>query len=140
MPIAYCQEEYTIELLNAKFNSWFVFGDNMMREGCSGQSVIRGCRNAIGVVTKYEPSKSPIAFFSDRGIKQIMPVLVEDLAKIEAKLDRGEVVYWPAKGIGTGRARLKHHAPRIFDYIIEKRDHFFRTYPKLDDEKFHNLF
>ncbi|QGZ13940.1 hypothetical protein PP939_gp093 [Rhizobium phage RL38J1] len=140
MPIAYCHEEYTIDLLDSKFNSWFVFGDNMTRRGYSGQSVIRDCRNAIGVVTKYLPSKSSFAFITDRDLDQILPVIVTDLSKIENKLQRGEMVYWPVKGIGTGRANLKQCAPRLFAYIIEKRDHFFRTYPKLDDEKFHNLF
>ncbi|QIG69822.1 hypothetical protein EVB81_253 [Rhizobium phage RHph_I46] len=140
MPIAYFEQTYTIELLDSMPDCYFVFGDNMKRKGYRGQAEIRECANAIGVVTKYLPSKASFAYITDNDYNNVVPIILSDLQKIEDLLEQDKTVYWPIKGIGTGRAKLYRYAPRVFEVITKKRDEFFRKYPKRDTEKFHDLF
>ncbi|AIK68245.1 hypothetical protein P9VFCI_002 [Rhizobium phage P9VFCI] len=139
MPIDFTHAEYSVELLEMRQGDYFVFGDNLLREGKSGQSVIRDCPNAIGVITKMRPGRDYHAYIKDSDYNVILPKIYDDIDKIERLLKDGQYVYWPAAGIGTGRAQLKKRAPMIYDRLVELRENLFKRYP-IPNSQFHNLF
>lgn len=108
----------------------YVFGDNVARKGSgpkSGQAVIRGLPNALGVRVKYKPSNDPSAFFNDTS--KCWEITHGDLMNITLCLEEGRNVYWPADGIGTGRAKLKNYAPRLAAFIDEYVEILRKSYP-----------
>lgn len=95
----------------------FVYGDNMERWGLKGQAAsLRGEPNAIGVPTKWRPSRDEEAYFTDDAIKD--PRVRMDISKafeaMRSALKAGMDVAIPARGIGSGLAELPTRAPRLF--------------------------
>jgi len=112
---------YTEPRIENNPTAYFIFGDNDQRVGVGGQAKIcRGKPNCIGVRTKALPTYGPEAFYYDRDFEQNRIKIDEDFAEVEKLLESGSVVYWPACGIGTGRANLKENAPETLNYINEK--------------------
>lgn len=99
----------------ASVHGFVVFGDNTLRIGKKGQSVIRDCPNAFGVATKWKPERGEDAYFSDSA--PAMKIVAKDLAAVKALLDAGYNVYWPAGSIGTGLAELPTRSPKIHAMI-----------------------
>jgi len=99
-------------------NKVFLFGDNIQQKGFGGQAKeMRGEPNAIGVPTKWFPSRNIHAYFTD-----------QDFALVACKYDiiffsiqkSCKIVVIPEDGLGTGLARLDKTAPRIFEYLQQK--------------------
>lgn len=104
-------------------NDLFVFGDNYQRKGLGGQAAeMRGEPNAVGVITKWLPQRTPTSYFSDRDFKIIIPVLVTDIQTLFDHAANGGQIVWPLDGIGTGLAQLPIRAPKIFDFIESCRE------------------
>ena len=109
------RDHITRQMLRDEPDTLFVFGDNMQRRGMGGQAFsMRGEPNAVGIPTKKSPSMRPEAFFSDHD-------LVAWKIEVQHDFDRlfnheGKIV-WPDAGIGTGRAKLHLHAPKIMAAI-----------------------
>lgn len=105
----------TRQMLRDEPDTLFVFGDNMQRTGFGGQAKeMRGEPNAVGIPTKKSPSMRPEAFFSDYDLAAWRLAAVGDVRRL--RNHKGTII-WPKYGIGTGRARLRHHAPKIMDAI-----------------------
>jgi len=103
--------------------AFFVFGDNILRQGFGGQAKeMRGEPNVIGIPTKWKPTTSSTAYFSDSDYDFIGVRLAIDNAftMIEKVLEAGFNIYIPLDGIGTGRAKLNVTAPIIFKIIEDK--------------------
>jgi hypothetical protein len=108
-----------------------VFGDNLERRGKKGQAVIRGLPNAVGVATKWRPSKDEDAYFYDSQYHDVIPRVERDLNVVERLLQNDRLVYLPIQMIGSGLAELPSRAPRIFSYV----DSFLkRLYIEYKDE------
>lgn len=121
MPLAY-QKHILRKHLQANPDIAFVFGDNARRKGLAGQAAqMRGEPNAIGVVTKWEPSFRPEAFFSDDDFDWAYQQLTCDLKQVHDLLIQGKLVIWPMDGIGTGLSNLPRNAPRIWTLLEETR-------------------
>lgn len=107
----------------------FVFGDNLQRRGFGGQArEMRGEPNAVGIPTKRSPSMSEKAFFSDADYAKVEPFVSEAFERIEEHLAVNGVVVLPTKGVGTGRAMLDFHAPRIDAMIRDGLDDLIYRY------------
>jgi hypothetical protein len=107
--------------LRAHRGRFYVFGDNAARSGLAGQAgEMRGEPNAIGVATKWYPSMSINAFFSDADFDRITTCMSYDLRPIRAALAAGRTVVIPADGLGTGLAQLPQRAPRINAWLVEQ--------------------
>lgn len=120
MPIVYQQMIYREDLQNNP-GILYVFGDNDMRKGMGGQAgQMRDEPNAVGVRTKWAPSNSRNAFFTDEDYDQIVEMIEEDLEQIIEALENDQIVIFPSDGIGTGLARLEETAPRVFDFLQTK--------------------
>jgi hypothetical protein len=105
-------------LARAHPDGLFVFGDNLAGSGRGGQAAaIRGEPNAIGIPTKRRPSRHDSAFFTDSDLAAVAPVIDSVFARLESHLRSGGDVYWPAAGVGSGRAELPTRAPAIAAHI-----------------------
>lgn len=99
----------------------FVFGDNMARCGLGGQArSMRGEPNAIGLVTKWLPSRSPDAYFTDDLFDAQCGGIDHGIDKIEDALKQGRMIIMPAFGVGTGLSELPTRAPRTWSYLNQK--------------------
>jgi len=115
--------------------SIFLFGDNDIKRGKKGQSIIRDLDNAFGIPTKKFPSYNPEAYYSDTIFsycKGKLDIAFENLEKL-LKNNQYESISIPFDGIGTGLARLKEKAPETNKYLLEKLDNLFRSYLVQED-------
>jgi hypothetical protein len=119
MPIR--TEKYiTREMLRAEPDTLWVFGDNLQRKGLGGQAKeMRGEPNAVGIPTKKAPGMHPVDFFNDRDFDRYLDARAHDLMRLVHHLRCGGDVVLPADGLGTGRARLKQSAPKVWDQLQE---------------------
>lgn len=121
MPLLY-QKHILRKHLQANRGVIFVFGDNVQRLGFKGQAAeMRGEFNAHGIATKWAPSFKEDAFFKDSQINEILPILEKDISPLYNALMSGQVVVWPADGIGTGLSRLPAKAPNIWAVLEAAR-------------------
>ena len=115
MPVIFL-EFYTEELVKARPDWWFVFGDNYEKKGRGGQA--KACRdqpNAIGWPTKRAPNNLPSSFLKDADFDDWWAMAQPILLEIEQKLRAGRYVVFPEDGLGTGLAKLPENAPKIFN-------------------------
>lgn len=124
MPLRYEPRWYTPAMCRAEPAALFAFGDNALRRGSgpkSGQAVIRQEPNAVGIVVKHAPTQRPDAFFTDADIALFQRLNAPAFVALAAHLRAGNVVVWPADGIGTGRAELPERAPRLWASLERAR-------------------
>ena len=110
---------YTRDMLQARPNDLFLFGDNMERWGLGGQAfACRGEPNAVGLPTLWAPGK----FFCNADLNKptVQYAINDAIDRLRNYLDAGGTVVLPADGIGTGLARLPEMAPLIHDYITKQ--------------------
>ena len=119
----------TPEMVNSNPQILFLFGDNMQRRGRGGQAVYgRGASNAVGVPTKWKPSRDQLAYFKDSDWYKVINTIDRDLDRIEDHLRRGGLVVFPSDGIGTGLADLPRRAPKIFKHITSRLEAMHQKY------------
>jgi hypothetical protein len=112
MPLRF-QRMITREDIQANPDTLYVFGDNLARYGKGGQAAeMRGEPNAVGVVTKKLPKRTPDAYMSDDDLEENVAAMRKDLERVWEALRAGKVVVFPMAGIGTDRAELKDRAPK----------------------------
>jgi hypothetical protein len=100
----------------------FVFGDNMLGRGGSGQArAMRGEDNVVGIPTKWRPSMLDNAFFTDGDFLAVRETIDARFQQLTDHLEAGGDVVWPTDGIGTGYAQLQQRAPLVLEYIESKR-------------------
>lgn len=118
MPILFQHRIYREDLRNNP-KIFYVFGDNVVRQGLGGQAgEMRGEPNALGVATKWEPSMNFDAFFSDDDYSRIIKIINRDLDEIEHHLDNFKnFVVFPSDGLGTGLSQLAIRAPKVNAYL-----------------------
>lgn len=114
MPIRF-QKWITRQDLRNNPEVYYVFGDNVMRKGLGGQArEMRGEPNAIGVVTKWNPTMNEDAFFIDRDYKKYGPMLSADVAHVKTLYNKGKTIVFPSDGLGTGLSMLPTKAPHCY--------------------------
>jgi len=129
MPLEY-QKWITRNDLRANPDKLYVFGDNIERRGLGGQAKeMRGEPNAVGVVTKHKPSNSPDAFFRDKDLGWIVPMMTKDLTPVYKALLKGKTVVWPSDGIGSGLSQLPKYAPKLWEMLENTRRYFEEIEP-----------
>ena len=96
----------------------YVFGDNMIRVGLGGQArEMRYEPNAVGIPTKWRPSMTDDAFFTDDDFDKVVPSIEIEFQKLTLEINRGKNIIIPKDGIGTGLSQLPRRAPKIYKYI-----------------------
>ena len=110
MPVRFA-EWFKREDLRASPDQLFVFGDNFAGIGFGGQAKeCRGEPNAVGIATKRSPSR----FLSDVDLAAWFKHNADAMDRIDKHGEAGGVIVLPLGGLGTGLAKLKEKAPRIY--------------------------
>lgn len=125
MPLRYEPRWYTPAMCRNEPAALFAFGDNVLRKGSgpkSGQAVIRSEPNAVGIVVKHAPARQLGAYFTDADLALFQRLNAPAFVALAAHLRAGNVVVWPADGIGTGRAELPERAPRLWASLERARE------------------
>lgn len=118
MPLIIQKEWFTKEQIKSNPDTWFVFGDNEMRQGTGGQAKpCRGEPNTIGIRTKRKPKTDPDAYWTDETVEDNLLMIDQDFACVESLLEEGHTVIFPAAGVGTGLAKLDDNAPKTMRHI-----------------------
>ena len=118
MPVIF---QHTIARADARRNPTvlYVFGDNVQRRGMGGLALeLRNEKNAVGVRTKYTAHQCYTE--DDLSIAAQNRMIDEDMKPLFEHVMRGGNVVWPARGIGTGTARLPQVSPSTFDHLERK--------------------
>jgi len=113
-------ERFSVADVQSKPDTLFAFGDNMEREGKGGQAAIRDEKNAVGIPTKWRPSRDEDAYFTDADFSRVRKEIDAAVARLEGHLRVGGAVVLPKDGIGTGLADLPNRAPKIYKYVTKK--------------------
>lgn len=112
-------------LLRANPEQLYLFGDNFLRRGLGGQAKhMRGEPNAIGIATKYAPSRNQPDYFHD-GDVHALEIITKDLNLVSSMLYRGFIINVPRDGLGTGRSEMPQRAPLLHALIVS----FFKACP-----------
>jgi hypothetical protein len=113
------------EIVAKRLDAVFVFGDNLVGDGCGGQACIRYSPNAVGIPTKYFPTDETGAYFKE-GVhtEQIKAIIDARFTKIWEQFMLGKIIVFPEDGLGTGLARLPQSAPAIYAHICKWVDFF----------------
>lgn len=113
--ILYQHRVFRIDLRNnIHRNVYYLFGDNIAREGYGGQAKeMRDEPNAIGVATKV----SPAMYMSDDALKNNCKIMWKDLQEaFEVVMDGGTIVI-PSDGLGTGLSAMPEKCPITFKHL-----------------------
>ena len=116
MPMRLALRPYSTRICLERPDDIFVFGDNFQRQGRgpkSGQAIIRDMRNSVGLAVKHAPRLDAGAYLRDADRDLFLEEVKRVHEIIAPHLRRGGTVWWPADGIGTGRAELARRAPDL---------------------------
>lgn len=72
--------QITKNLLDSEPNSYFIFGDNLIRQGYGGAAILRDHPQAIGFVTKKFPDNRDTSFYDP---EEYEDVFWEEMEKLE---------------------------------------------------------
>lgn len=122
MDVIYFNGFWTNQDTKTYSNYLFIFGDNDLKQGKKGQSIIRDQPNTIGIPTKKKPSSYPSSYYYDieyeENIKKIDKAFEEILSRLKNEDFKGIIL--PENGIGTGLAKLQINAKKTLKYIENK--------------------
>ena len=131
------QKWITREDLKTNRDRFYVFGDNMIRQGYGGQAAaMRGEPNSFGIPTKWLPNNSDKSFFTDKEWEfgsVIWWTLDGAFNHLREVLQQGYSVVIPTDGLGTGLSRLPELAPTIATYIDSSIAELEEKYGKIED-------
>ena len=119
---------YDSQMCKEHPNWLFLFGDNDVRWGKRGQSIIRDEPNALGIPTKKLPSLNPDAFYTDDELHMNKLKIDDVFELIHQVASRFEKIVLPQDGIGTGLADLPRKAPQTFAYLETKIEELIRLH------------
>lgn len=120
---------YSVDLCRRHPNKFFLFGDNCERIGRGGQAIIRGCGNAIGLVTKRSCSE-----YMEDGHSGDLLAVAMDMKMIEIMLKQGNTIVLPVfengkTTLGCGLADLPNRAPALYQLIDAWTQRLIKEYP-----------
>lgn len=114
---------YSPEMCSSNPDTLYVFGDNFLNIGLSGQAVIRYLPNSFGIPTKLFPLTDSFAYLTDHDCHKYNYVMqgyyneIFDRLTFVAESEGFSSVAFPAGGLGTGLSRMPELAPKLLSYI-----------------------
>jgi hypothetical protein len=129
--VQYTEKKYNSALLRANPDVLFVFDDNLLGTGKSGQAIIRNEPNAIGVPTKRVASRTKNSYFgTPENIEEEKAAIDAAFDKIRAAVTSGKRVYFPSEGLGAGTAQLAKRSPELYAYVNYQIDDLMHAQPQ----------
>ena len=89
------------KFLNMNLNSYFVFGDNIIREGMGGAAALRYHSRAIGFITKKYPDNKTESFYRP---EEYSEVFFEELKKLKTFIEKNPNNIFYISQLGAGLA------------------------------------
>lgn len=114
MKVEIIEEDFTADLLKTNEDKIYVFADNNLRIGKSGQSIIRDLPNSRGIRTKKGPSNKPVSYYNDLEYENNITNIREDILQIKLELLNGKKVVLSKNGYGSGQSQLEKVAPKTY--------------------------
>lgn len=103
----------TRNFLDNNPNAYFVFGDNLERQGKGGAAILRDHPSAIGFITKKFPDNNETSFYKP---EEYSSVFFEELNKLKKTIQQNPTKTFYISQIGGGLAnkyyiweKLIHH-------------------------------
>ena len=114
----------TQKFLDSNPDSYFVFGDNIIREGMGGAASLRYHPHAIGFITKKFPDNQPESFYKP---EEYSEVFFEELKKLKTIIEKRSEKKFYISQLGGGLANKF----RIWERLI--RHNLVRTLENFDN-------
>jgi hypothetical protein len=103
--------EITEYFLDSNPDSYFIFGDNLIKEGYGGAAKLRDHPHAIGFITKKFPDNKDTSFYKP---EEYSPIFFEELKKLKILIEKRPDKTFYISQIGGGLANKY----RIWDLLI----------------------
>lgn len=118
MPATYQKIKVTEDLLNSEPNSYFVYGDNMNRQGLDGAASMRNHPRCIGFVTRKPPEVKPSANFK---VEEYAKTFFQQLTQLADIVKKAPHQKFYISKVGSGAANKYYIWERIIrsNLIIE---------------------
>jgi hypothetical protein len=100
------------EFLDTHPNAYFVFGDNLIREGMGGAARLRHHPHAIGFITKKYPDNRDSSFYKP---EEYASVFYEELNKLKKIIEKRPDKIFYISQLGGGLANKYH----IWELLIK---------------------
>ena len=101
----------TQEFLDNNPDSYFIFGDNLIREGMGGAAKLRYHPHAIGFITKKYPDNADNSFYKP---EEYSPIFFEELQKLKKIIENRPNKKFYISQLGGGLANKY----RIWEKLI----------------------
>jgi hypothetical protein len=110
----------TEEFLDSNPSAYFIFGDNLIHEGCGGAAALRYHPHAIGFITKKFPDNRDESFYRP---EEYSPVFFEELEKLKKIIEKRPEKTFYISQLGGGLANkfyiwqklIRHNLVRELD-------------------------
>lgn len=119
--------EITHKFLDESPNSYFIFGDNLIKQGYGGAAILRDHPHAIGFITKKFPDNRDTSFYTVHEYKEVFE---EELQKLEKLVKNNPKKVFYISQLGCGLANKY----RIWEGLI--KDNLINTLQKYDNVVF----
>jgi hypothetical protein len=101
MPAKFENIEVTETVLNAEPAAYFVFGDNIQRQGLAGAAKLRNHPRAIGFITKKAPNGNPKSCFTP---EEYSKLFFDQLEQLETHIMSNSQRKFYISKLGSGYA------------------------------------
>ena len=121
-PVILVSRNFSVEQCRINFDTLFIFGDNLTRNGMGGQAVIREQKNSCGFATKKAPTAIHTAFFIDEEIGENKKIIEDEIVRLKKYAEEGEykAICFPFMGLGTGLSEMPTRCPGTFFYLCTR--------------------
>lgn len=110
---------WNVNICRNNKNCLFIFGDNDMKYGKKGQSIIRDELNSIGIPTKKKPRTDSSSFYTDLEYYNNVRKINDAINYIVSISSEYDIIYFPENPLGTGLAKLDKYAPKTYKKMCE---------------------
>jgi len=108
----------TQQFLDENPNYYFVFGDNLIREGYGGAAFLRDHPHAIGFITKKYPDNKDSSFYKP---VEYSPVFFEELEKLNKIIQKRPDKKFYISQLGGGLANKYYIWEKLIRHNLVKK-------------------
>ncbi len=120
----YKKIQITETFLNNDKNTYFVFGDNLIKQGYGGAAILRDHPRAIGFITKKYPDNSDNSFYRPT---EYSKVFFEELHKLKVNIANNPNKKFYVSQLGAGLANKFHIWEKLIHHNLVKELQDFKN-------------
>jgi len=108
----------THQFLDENPNYYFVFGDNLMRDGYGGAAILRDHPHSIGFITKKYPDNKDSSFYKP---EEYLGVFFEELEKLNKIIEKRPDKKFYISQLGGGLANKYYIWEKLIRHNLVKK-------------------